>query len=251
MNKGLAAIGFSALALSLMIAPASARIITYEINGKYYTYDSTKPQEIAVARKRIEAANAADQAKADAAAERVRNPFTAIFGSKLQDAARAAQAHLERVMAEDPQVPRHAAARTAPPSPRAEPAPKSAATKPESAATKPESAPTTPESAATAPLRQEPAKEDDTTRAAAAESKPIDRDEAVADRPVEPSTPEVQSVYLDTRTGIRTVFMADGSVREELVEETVGKTNEVVRRQPDDGAETTGSTKQRTTGPAR
>jgi hypothetical protein len=232
MNKGLAALGLSAIAWGMMLAPVSARIIRYEINGKYYTYDSTRPEQIAVARKVIEAANAADQAQAIANAERESNPLTTIFGSKAQQAAAQAKAHLERVLAAESQA-INAAAR-----------PASRSAEPSRAA------------APTRPARSEEKVEP--RRSAAVEAPRVEpENDAPVPTPSDSESPELRSVFLDPETGIRTTFMADGTVREELAEaaartDDMKEGDHLARQQQDEStADTTGSTTRRKADPAR
>jgi hypothetical protein len=232
MKKVLAAFGASALAFGLMGELAEAKTIQYEINGKSYAYDSTKPQEIAVARKLIEAANAADKATAIAAEERARNPLVAIFGSEAQQNALAARAHLERVLAEEPGAALSAAVEQ----------PSRQAASPAADAD-----------------RKEPRKEVLAKRAEPAAAPQAEIDSAGKAQPTESAAePKMQSVFLDPESGIKTTFMADGSIREELADPAVltkdgagDGMGHLARQHTHDGAaETTGSTTRHATDPA-
>ena len=100
MNKIIAMLGTSALTLGVMLHGAEARKVSYEINGQRYTYETNDPEQVVAARQRIEAANAADAAKAKANAERAGNPLVGIFGSQAQREAEAAKARLDQLIAE-------------------------------------------------------------------------------------------------------------------------------------------------------
>lgn len=232
----LATIGFSVLAWSLVAAPASAKVIRYEINGNHYAYDSSKPEEIAVARRLIDAANAADQAKAAAAAERARNPLASIFGSEAQEAALAAQTRLDKLIAEVSQAAHDATARSSSPSSRVERSPQNAE--------------------AELPARRERERSERSAKNSSDVGSTQTKSDVALKPPNQPAPkPAIQSVFVDPDTGIRTTFLADGSVREELVDVTA-RANE--KRGEDRGrrgegiaVESTGSTSQRGGGPAR
>jgi hypothetical protein len=191
MKKLLVAFGATIFAQGLISEPAAAKTIKYEINGQVYAYETTRPQEVRVARKLIEAANAADKAQAEAEAERARNPLAAIFGSQAQRAAQAARENLDKVVAaEAPRARLWSSRRTAPEVAAGDETPQS---KREASAT-------------------------EQTDREAAQAKAA-KDAAVLD-----DGDSVKSVHVDPDTGIKTTFMVDGSVREELVE-TTGSTS--------------------------
>ncbi|MGO4571599.1 hypothetical protein [Microvirga sp. 2TAF3] len=100
MNKILILSGAAAIALSVMSEGAEAKKIFYEIHGKRYSYESNDPKQVESARKRIDAANVADVAKAKAEAERSSSSLAAVFGSHAQKEAEQAQEQLEQVLAE-------------------------------------------------------------------------------------------------------------------------------------------------------
>ncbi|NIX77041.1 hypothetical protein [Microvirga terricola] len=100
MNKTLILCGAAAFALGVA-SEAEARKATYEINGNQYSYDTSDPQQVASARKRIDAANAAYAARTKADAERADMPLVGVFGSPVQTEAKQAQEHLEKVIAEE------------------------------------------------------------------------------------------------------------------------------------------------------
>src|SRR4051794_14810737 len=103
MKSMLATLGVSAVALGSSLHGAEAKKTFYEIDGQRYSYENKDPQQVAAARKRIEAANAAEAAKAKADAELAKNPFAGMFGSKAQRDAAQAKAQLEQLIAEQSQ----------------------------------------------------------------------------------------------------------------------------------------------------
>ncbi len=166
-NKTLKIIAVTTIMLGAMIAGAEARKVSYDINGQRFTYDTNDPDQVESARKRIDAANAADAAKAKADAERAGNPLVATFGSQLQREADQAKARLDQVLAEQAQadatLKRQRAAReeqrrkqaeeeTAKATANATPAEKTT----ETAAAEQAPAPAAPEPVPAAPERQEP-----------------------------------------------------------------------------------------------
>src|SRR3954467_7577393 len=96
MIKVLTTLGASVVALGALLGGVEAKTVFYEINGQRYSYDTNSLQQTATARKRIEAAKAAEAAMAQAAAERASNPLVAIFGSQTQREAAADQTHYSR-----------------------------------------------------------------------------------------------------------------------------------------------------------
>ena len=88
------------LAFGVVAGAAEARQVEYEINGTTYTYSTRSRVQVEFARRRIEAANRVDEIKVRAAAEAVRNPFVQLFGSPTQAELPAAEAELQRLLAE-------------------------------------------------------------------------------------------------------------------------------------------------------
>lgn len=212
MNKTLRIVAASSFMIGAAIGGAEAKKVSYDINGQRFTYDTNDPAQVEIARKRIDAANAADAAKAKADAERVQNPLSATFGSQLQREAQQAKARLDQVLAEQAQadaaLKRQRAARdeqrrkqaqesTSDDSPaeqsaaeatsKDEPEQTAGAVKPAQAAAEQGPAPTTPE----APPVTEAAKQPEAT------------------------TPTIKTVSFDVASGIKTTVMSDGSIREE------------------------------------
>jgi len=194
MNKILTMIGASTLTLGVMIGGAEARKISYEINGQRYTYESSDPRQVAAARKRIEAANAADAARAKAEAERAANPLVGIFGSQVQREAAEAKARLEQLLAEQPPQAEPAARRQ-----RASQASQDEQTAKE-ADNKPEGPPAAEQTQANAAEASQ----------AAPEAKPAGTPDGQS-----ATKPMVKSVSFDVESGIKTTIMTDGSVQEE------------------------------------
>jgi hypothetical protein len=211
MNKTLRIVAASTFMIGAAIVGAEAKKVSYDINGQRFTYDTSNPAQVEIARKRIEAANAADAAKAKADAERVQNPLVATFGSPIQREAAQAKARLDQILAEQAQAD---AALKRQRSVRDEPRRKQADESASPASTSPESTPD--KVGATAPGEQ-PAP------AAAAEQSPAPSApkpataEAPAVQPVQPegAPPTIKSVSFDVASGIKTTVMTDGSIREE------------------------------------
>jgi hypothetical protein len=188
MKKQLALIGATAIALGITVQSVEAKKVTYEINGKRYSYSTNNRQQVATARKRIEAAKAAD-AKAKAEAERAKNPLMSLFGSQAQREAAESQSKIDQT------VTGKSAASAGTPRPTRENQPKKDAK----------------EKLQTAALAQEPPRPKPSPVAAAASS-------AAAIALVKAgtlATPMVKSVYFDAESGIKTIIMTDGSVHEE------------------------------------
>jgi hypothetical protein len=207
-NKTLKIIAAATIVLGATIAGAEARKVSYTINGQRFTYDTNAPDQVESARKRIDAANAADAAKAKADAERAGNPLVATFGSQLQRDAAQAKARLDQVLAEEAQndatLKRQRAAReeqrrkrTGEETAQAAPAKEAA----ETAAAEP--APTTPAPdpvpAAATPAPAAPAP--------VPIAEPIVQDQG--------SQAPIKSVSFDFASGIKTTIMTDGSIHEE------------------------------------
>ena len=81
---------------------AEAKLVRYEINGQIFAYSTRNRQQTLEARQRIEAAQAATNAKAQADAERAANPLVGVFGSPTQANAAAAQARAQQALAQPP-----------------------------------------------------------------------------------------------------------------------------------------------------
>jgi hypothetical protein len=77
---------------------ALAKAESYRLHGQSYTYDTRDPQQVRMARERIKAARAADEARARATAEASANPLVKIFGSNTQTTAAQADAELKRTL---------------------------------------------------------------------------------------------------------------------------------------------------------
>jgi hypothetical protein len=193
-------IGASALALGIMAEGAEAKKVFYDINGQRYSYDTNDPDEVAAARKRIEAANAADAVRAKAAAERAANPLVSIFGSQAQRDAAQAQVRVQQLIVEQEQAlaaKRQRAAQLAREARRK----KEAEEKSAEAAKADEQKVVTEQ--AEGPPASMPETAPDTTVAAGADEQ--------RDAP----KPALKSVVFDVESGIKTTMMSDGSIHEE------------------------------------
>jgi hypothetical protein len=213
MNKTLRIVAASSFMIGAAISGAEAKKVSYDINGQRFTYDTNDPAQVEIARKRIDAANTADAAKAKADAERVQNPLSATFGSQLQREAQQAKARLDQVLAEQAQadaaLKRQRAARdeqrrkqaqesTTDDSPAAESAAEAASRE------QPERTTGAEQPTETAARAQVPAP-------TAPEAPPVTE---VARQP-EATTPTIKTVSFDVASGIKTTVMTDGSIREE------------------------------------
>jgi hypothetical protein len=196
MIKIFTMLGASAFALGVMAESAEAKKVSYEINGKRYSYETSDPEQVATARKRIEAANAADAARAKADAERTSNPLASVFGSPAQQEALEAKARLDQLIAEQEKA--GEAKRQ-----RAAKAGKSEQPKKQAEEQKPAASEETTASPAQEPSKDEPAK----TASADAASDPT--------TPQASQKPAVKSLSFDGESGIKTVIMTDGSIHEE------------------------------------
>jgi hypothetical protein len=202
MKTMLATLGVSAIALGFTLHGAEAKKIYYEINGQRYSYENKDPQQVAAARKRIEAANAADAAKAKADAERAKNPFAAMFGSQAQRDAAQAKAQLEQLISEQDQgtaaVRRQRTSQTQADDRRKQAEEQSGA----------------PEGA---DIKKQPASESTVEAASTLEPK------VAADSLGSQNAPKtmLKTVVFDVGSGIKTTIMIDGSIHEELFDSSV------------------------------
>jgi hypothetical protein len=198
MNKGMACFGASVVALWATTFGAEAKKVYYEIDGVRYSYSTNNRQQVREARERINAANAADAAKAKAQAERAANPLAALFGSPAQTAAKEAESRVKQIASRPagaasgsaetevaPQI-RRERRRAARETHRAEPAEAARAAAP------------------TRPIR------------AAVARTPAPASKAAVKEPSATGAPAVKSVFYDLSSGIKTVHMSDGTVHEEL-----------------------------------
>jgi hypothetical protein len=186
------AAGAALVALAAMDGGAEAKMITYEVNGQRYAYSTNNNAQRAAARRHVEAASAAAAAKAKADAERASNPFVAVFGSAVQREAARAQAVLEQARPDNAVAPGAQAATT-----RVE-------TRPDDG--KPEALQPT---GSAAPIGG-PVALDAGLAAPDQRVKPV-----VAEPKSAAASARVRSVSFDALSGIKTTFMADGSIHEE------------------------------------
>jgi hypothetical protein len=201
MIKIFTILGASALALGVMAERAEAKKVFYEINGKRYSYETSDPEQIATARKRIDAANAADAARAKAEAERTTNPLASVFGSPAQQEAIEAKARLDQLIAEQDrsaEARRQRAAKAA----RTE-QPKKQAEDQNPASTEEKTVSSAPQAPKDEPTKDVPAK----TASADDASDPASSQAS--------QKPAVKSLSFDGESGIKTVIMTDGSIHEE------------------------------------
>lgn len=177
-----------------MIGSAEAKEVTYKVNGKQYSYDTNNDAEKAAARRHIKAARAAAAAKAKADAERASNPLVVLFGSAVQRKAAKAEELLEQ--ARPGNAPASQDQAITPPSEERHEVEKPETFRPNK--------PVTRIGRRVAPDLLRPAPKEP--------QKPV-----VATKPASaPAAPgRVKSMFFDAMSGIKTTFMADGSVHEE------------------------------------
>lgn len=212
MNKTLRIVAASTFMIGAAIGGAEAKKVSYDINGQRFTYDTNDPEQVEIARKRIDAANAADAAKAKADAERVQNPLAATFGSQAQREAAQAKTRLDQVLAEQAQadaaLKRQRAAREEQRRKQAD-----ESTTQESVSRESPSE----EKVAETPPAEQPAPAVAAEQApppAAPDPAPVSA-QAVPPAQPEGTPPTIKTVSFDVASGIKTTVMTDGSVREE------------------------------------
>src|SRR3954453_22903789 len=98
MNRESVFSGVLAVALWATLSTAEAKLVRYEINGQRYAYSTNNRQQVREARQRIQAAQEAATATAQAAAERAANPLVRLFGSPTQTNVAEAQARAQQVL---------------------------------------------------------------------------------------------------------------------------------------------------------
>lgn len=87
------------IATGLLASKSEAKVVRYEIEGQQYSYNTQSRAQVALARERLNAAEAALALRAKAEAERAATPLVRIFGSSTQTQAKLAEAHLQQVLA--------------------------------------------------------------------------------------------------------------------------------------------------------
>ena len=103
MKRGTVVFGVLAVTLGTTLGSAEAKLVRYEINGQRYSYSTNNRQQVQEARQRIQAAQTAAAAKAQADAERAANPLAGVFGSPTQAGAAEAQARAQQALAQPAQ----------------------------------------------------------------------------------------------------------------------------------------------------
>jgi hypothetical protein len=97
--KSVSLIGAALMGVFLTLSAAEAKRIGYVIDNQTYNYDSNDRGQAAIAQERIQAAKAADEARAKASAQRRASPWVRLFGSPVQTEADMAEAALKRALA--------------------------------------------------------------------------------------------------------------------------------------------------------
>jgi hypothetical protein len=192
MGRGFICLGASMMALLATAYEARAKMVYYEINGQRYSYSTNNRAQVKEARQRIDAANAAEAAKAKAQAERSANPLVAVFGSKLQSDAKEAEARALQALSGQAGA-----------QPAADAAPEAAATRRRGGA---DGVQAKAHPARAARVRAAPRPAPAVKVASRGARKPASEVSA---------KPAVASVFYDAESGIKTMQMTDGTVREE------------------------------------
>ncbi len=213
MRKIVIAAGTFALVFSVLAECAEAKTMVFEVAGRRYSYETSKVQQVAAARKLIEAANAADAARAAADAEREANPLVKIIGSQAQKAAAEAQTRLAEAISTYEQ---ETAAMQRQPASQDVGADKRGSATREQAGLR-----TVPTPSGQAATRQdEPAARKVSQEAIAARSTSSNPGQSQPQ-----AQPTVKNVFSDVSSGIKTVFMTDGSIHEEPIDGTTSSTS--------------------------
>jgi hypothetical protein len=191
MGRAFICLGALTAALLAAAPEARAKMVYYEINGQRYSYSTNNRAQVKEARQRIDAANAAEAAKAKAQAERSANPLVAVFGSKVQSDAKEAEARAQQALSGQA---------------RAEP----------TAGAAPEAATRRRGGTEAAQAKAHPAKTA-RTRAARHPAPVVKVASRGSRKPASEvsAKPAVASVFYDAESGIKTMQMTDGTVREE------------------------------------
>jgi hypothetical protein len=196
MNKAFLLLASLAILVGVASHKVEARKISYEIDGKRYSYSTNNIAQTAEAKARIEAARAAEAARAKAAAEKAQNPLASVFGSQAQKEAVEAQSKLQYVLVNGSSTE----------TPKASPERRNV----RHGKTK--------DAKTTAPQRMASAQEPSRPATMPAMATPL----AVAE-PLnqQDRAKKVKTISFDVQSGIKTTVMIDGSVEEEPFDSSV------------------------------
>ena len=197
MNKTFLLLASSAFLVGVASHKAEARKVSYEIDGKRYSYSTNNIAQTAEARARIEAARVAEAARARAAAEKGENPLAGVFGSQAQKEAVEAQNKLEYVL-----VNGNSSAETPQASPERRSVRRSKPTK---------EAKATPQRLASAQEPPRPVKMP-VVMVPLAVAEPLNQQDRAK---------KVKTISFDVQSGIKTTVMIDGAVEEEPFDSSV------------------------------
>ena len=236
MKKGSVFSGGLAVALWATLGTAEAKLVRYEINRQRYSYSTNNRQQVHEARQRIQATQQAAAVTAQADAARAANPLVRLFGLPTQTNATEAQARAQHVLAQPSQaiddavssaessragVKARAEWSRAQREARAEARQKRLSRTPQflddETAGKAKTPATTRPDAAAERLAAAAKREETASLAPhAAASAPGPVPEPVGSRTGQ--KPAIKSVSFDLASGIKTVFMTDGTVHEEPID---------------------------------
>jgi hypothetical protein len=200
-------LGVVTVFFGLSVGSVHAKTVRYEINGQRFSYSTRNRAEVAIARERINAANAAAAARVKANAELAANPLVRIFGSKNQKEAKAAEANLAGTLARAPSTPEPSRARK-------ESRVVTGRSSWDHSAANPSRI-----SGARQPVRH--------SRRTQGGVRPPRPEPSLA----EPTfSPKIEAIVFDFASGIRTVHRADGIVEEEAFEPAAAEKLKYARR---------------------
>ncbi len=211
MKRILAIGGASALTLGVLVDCVEARPRSFEVGGRRYPYETSNSQQVAAARKLIDAANAADAAKAKADVENTANPLVRILGSQTQREATEAQARLDQAIAAHEQAS----------APVQRQSVRQVTTGGELRRT--EADEQVRRGAGATAERQGPSSKSEQVHPKPKVSNEVGSDLGTSVKPrrsPDAAQPAVKSVFLDPASGIKTTFMRDGSIHEEPIDTT-------------------------------
>jgi hypothetical protein len=191
--KFLMSMGIGFTLVAGVISAAEAKVVAYEINGQRYTYSTNNREQTRIAKQRIEAAKVVSEARTRALAEVTANPLVTILGSPVQREAQEAEARLHAVFQGAP----NSAENRRPATPSTIPEPPRRPSEAELDAT---------------PIRPTISS---TGTVAVGSGGTSQIEKTPPGRTANRLRPSIKSVSFDLETGIRTVFMSDGTIHED------------------------------------
>jgi hypothetical protein len=214
------------LVFAAMIGGAQARSIPFEIDGQRYVYDTSDREQAEKVRQLMKAAKAAEAAKAKADAEIAGTPLAKLFGSSAQKDAEAAQARLQQIIGEAREAASPASEADRKSRRARRPVRDGARTRTRPAAVEARATPEDARAAEPAAFAVDARSERAPPAGAGLQPDPATQDATASIDGAAPGArqPALKSVTFDLSSGIKTVQLADGTVREEPLDSgTVAK----------------------------